>query len=181
MKNTIKNACIIRLILALVVFTAVAPSPAHAALDMDNVGGWVWIKDLIYPVAWAQKDPAPAEDVLATIKGLAFIPAYQVLVGVEKVYDTIVTGYSSSIDETDSTPLITASGEFVRDGIVAANFLPLGAKVKIPEVFGDKILVVKDRMAKKHAERVDIWFPSKELARSFGKRKLQVQVLENSI
>ncbi len=109
------------------------------------------------------------------------MPTIQPLMGVIEVYETFVTAYSSSVDETDATPFITASGEYVRDGIVAANFLPLGTKIKIPEYFGNKIFVVKDRMARKHDERVDIWFPTKELARTFGKRKLQVQVIEEAI
>ena len=37
-----------------------------------------------------------------------------------------LTAYSSSVDETDDTPFITASGKHVRDGIVATNFLPFG-------------------------------------------------------
>ena len=36
-----------------------------------------------------------------------------------------ITAYSSTPDQTDSTPFITAYNTFVRDGIVAANFLKI--------------------------------------------------------
>src|SRR5437868_1496729 len=38
---------------------------------------------------------------------------------------TKITAYSSTEDQTDDSPFITASGAHVADGIVAANFLPL--------------------------------------------------------
>ncbi|MBI4120413.1 MAG: 3D domain-containing protein [Parcubacteria group bacterium] len=148
-------------------------------MDFDSIGSW--FKDKLTAIAWAEKLPETTGSELITVKGIALMSAIQPLVGVVEVYETFVTAYSSSVDETDATPFITASGETVRDGIVAANFLPLGTKIKIPEYFGNKIFVVKDRMARKHDEKVDIWFPSKELAKAFGKRKLQVQVVEEAI
>ena len=76
-----------------------------------------------------------------------------------KTLKVVLTAYSSTADQTDSTPFITASGSHVRDGIVAANFLAFGTKVKIPEIFGDKVFTVEDRMALKHSDKIDIWFP----------------------
>ena len=35
---------------------------------------------------------------------------------------------------------------------IAANFLPLGTQVKIPELFGDKVLVVHDRMNSRYGQ-----------------------------
>ena len=168
-----------RLILA-VILMVTFPAQTHAALiDVDAIGSW--LKGKITPIAWANQAPDKTDTGLVTVKGVALIPANHPLVGVSRVYETFVTAYSSSVDETDSTPFITASGEKVRDGIVAANFLPFGAKIKIPEIFGNKIFVVKDRMASRHAEKVDIWFESKTLAKQFGRQKLQIQVLEKSI
>lgn len=88
-----------------------------------------------------------------------------------------VTAYSSTPDQTDDTPFITASGAFVRDGIVAANFLPFGTKVRIPEAFGEKTFVVEDRM--KHNNSLDIWFPTREEARAFGVKSLKMEILSN--
>ncbi len=90
-----------------------------------------------------------------------------------------MTAYSSTVDQTDSTPFTTALGTQVGDGIVAANFLPFGTKIKIPQVFGDKIFTVEDRMNKRYLERIDIWFPDRESARNFGLKTLKVQILES--
>jgi 3D (Asp-Asp-Asp) domain-containing protein len=90
---------------------------------------------------------------------------------------TTITGYSSTEDQTDDTPFITASGHFVGDGIVAANWLPFGTKVRIPEVFGDKIFEVQDRMAPKHDEKVDIWFKTREEALKFGVKQSRIEIL----
>lgn len=99
---------------------------------------------------------------------------YKPISGDYRVYTVTITAYSSSVDETDDTPFITASGTYTRDGVVAANFLSLGSKVKIPELFGNKTFLVEDRMNKRYTERLDIWFPSKWEAKKFGKRKAQV-------
>ena len=92
-----------------------------------------------------------------------------------------VTGYSSSIDETDGDPFTTASGKGVRDGIVATNLLPFGTKVRIPEEFGDKVFVVEDRMHRRFPNRIDIWFPSKSEAREFGKKNLEIEILPDEV
>ncbi|HEY4496718.1 MAG TPA: hypothetical protein VI432_01035 [Candidatus Paceibacterota bacterium] len=88
-----------------------------------------------------------------------------------------VTAYSSREQETDSTPFITASGTRVRDGIVAANWLPIGTKVRIPEAFGDKIFTVEDRMHKRNSDKLDIWFASTKEAFKFGVQELRVEIL----
>lgn len=90
----------------------------------------------------------------------------------------IVTGYSSDPLETDNTPFITASGTFVREGIIAANFLPFGTKVRIPSLFGNEIFVVEDRMNPRKKYQVDVWFPTKEEAIHFGAHRTYIEVLE---
>jgi len=93
------------------------------------------------------------------------------------IINVAITAYSSSIDETDNDPFITASGEWVRDGIVAANFLPFGTEIKIPELYGDKVFVVQDRMHPRKKYQVDIWFPSKAEALEFGAHYTYIEVL----
>jgi len=88
-----------------------------------------------------------------------------------------LTGYSSTVEETDDTPFITASGKHVRQGIVAANFLPFGTKIRIPELFGDEVFVVEDRMHRRHSDKIDIWFADKQSALRFGVQKTIVEVL----
>ena len=90
----------------------------------------------------------------------------------------IVTAYSSTPEETDDTPHITASGTPVREGIVAANFLPIGTKIKIPVLYGDKIFVVEDRMHPRKVYQVDIWFSDTIEALEFGARQTFIEVVE---
>ena len=90
-----------------------------------------------------------------------------------------ITAYSSTPDQTDDSPFITARGTYVRDGIVAANFLPFGTKIKIPELFGDKIFVVEDRMNSRYWHKVDIWFPDRESAIEFGVKTAKIQIIES--
>jgi len=95
-----------------------------------------------------------------------------------KMMKVVLTGYSSTTDQTDDTPFITASNTRTRDGIVAANFLAFGTKVQIPSIFGDKVFTVEDRMAKKHSDKIDIWFPERYLAKNFGVQEAVVIILE---
>ncbi len=87
------------------------------------------------------------------------------------------TAYSSTIDQTDSTPFITASGTRVRPGVVAANFLPFGTRIRLPDYFGDQIFVVEDRMNERYHKRLDIWMASRGQAVDWGVRRLNVEVL----
>lgn len=88
-----------------------------------------------------------------------------------------VTGYSSSVEETDDTPFTTALGTKVRPGVAAANWLPLGAEIKMPDLFGDQVFVIEDRMNRRHPNRVDIWFPTANEALRFGIRETRIEIL----
>ena len=90
-----------------------------------------------------------------------------------------ITGYSSTPDQTDETPFTTAANTTVRDGIVATNILPLGTRIKIPRLFGDKELVVEDRMNKRYnnTKILDIWFADRDSAKKFGRQIAEVIVL----
>jgi len=90
----------------------------------------------------------------------------------------IVTAYSSTPDQTDDTPYITASGKSVRNGIVATNLLPMGTKIKIPALYGDRIFVVEDRMHPRKNYMVDIWFPTYWEAKTFGVKQAYIEVLD---
>jgi 3D (Asp-Asp-Asp) domain-containing protein len=88
-----------------------------------------------------------------------------------------ITAYSSSPDETDSTPYITAMGTEVHDGIVATNILPFGTKIEIPSLFGDKIFTVEDRMNRRMKDVMDIWMPSKSKALRFGANYANIVII----
>ena len=91
----------------------------------------------------------------------------------------VVTGYSSSVWETDETPYLTAAGTWVKDGIIANNYLSFGTKIRLPELYGEKIFVVEDRMNRKKGNyHIDIWFPSYFEAKEFGAKKTYIEVLE---
>lgn len=97
-----------------------------------------------------------------------------------KTIKVIITAYSSTPDQTDDTPFITASGKQVADGIVANNMLPIGTQIRIPELYGDKVFVVEDRMNRRKSNyHIDIWFPEKQLAVNFGVKTAEIEVLEN--
>ena len=98
---------------------------------------------------------------------------------VKKIKVTL-TAYASVPEETDDTPFITASGKYVADGIIANNMLPFGTKVRIPDLYGDKIFVVEDRMNKKKSDyHFDIWMPSESSALNFGVKTVDIEILES--
>ena len=91
--------------------------------------------------------------------------------------DVWITAYASLPEQTDDTPFITATGNYVRDGVVAANFLPFGTKIRMPELFGEKIFVVEDRMHSRFQNSVDIWFADNKEAKNFGKQWSKIEIL----
>ncbi len=89
-----------------------------------------------------------------------------------------VTAYASTVAECDDDPFTTADGSQVRDGIIAANFLKFGTKVRIPDLFGDKVFEVHDRMNARYQNRVDVWMDSSQKDREFGiHRNVKIEVL----
>lgn len=88
----------------------------------------------------------------------------------------VITAYSSTPDQTDDSPFITAIGTTVRDGIVAANWLPIGTYVRMPALYGEKVFVVEDRMHPKNAHKLDIWMETRQGAKEFGVRQTVVEV-----
>ena len=117
---------------------------------------------------------------LASIQGNSFLSLSnpQDPITIKKV-KVVVTAYSSTIWQTDDTPFITASGASVEDGIVANNLFPFGTEIRIPELYGDKIFVIEDRMnQRKGYYHVDIWFPEYEQAKEFGSKTTYIEVFE---
>jgi 3D (Asp-Asp-Asp) domain-containing protein len=99
---------------------------------------------------------------------------------IAKTIKVVLTAYSSTPDQTDDDPFVTASGKYVEDGIVANNMLPMGTKIRIPELYGDKVFTVEDRMNRRKSDyHVDIWFPDRQLALNFGVKTADIEVLEN--
>lgn len=105
-------------------------------------------------------------------------PAIKVL----KTSTHVITAYNSEVAQTDDDPCTTANGFNVClhgvEDTIAANFLKFGTKVQIPELFGDRVFVVRDRMNKKHPNRVDVWMKEKHEAIHFGVKVAKIQVIE---
>ena len=89
------------------------------------------------------------------------------------------SGYSSTPDQTDANPFITANGTYVHDGIIAANFLPFGTLIKIPSLYGNKIFSVQDRMNKRYQQTIDIWFPDRDAANGFARKVVKIEIVSS--
>ncbi len=91
-----------------------------------------------------------------------------------------LTAYTSDPRQTDDTPCVTASGlnvcERGVENVVAANFLPLGTCVRIPELFGERVFYVEDRMNARYDKRMDVWMQEIAQAKSFGVQYATIEV-----
>ena len=96
-----------------------------------------------------------------------------------------VTGYSSTADQTDDSPLITAMNTIVHPGMLALSrdllreFTP-GAPFHfgdIVELEGLGVFTVEDTMNPRYSQRADIWFQSREAATRWGTRTLHLSQL----
>lgn len=127
--------------------------------------------------------PESFQEQLIIIQGNSLLPVVDPVnpkpPAAQKIW-VVATAYSSTPWETDSDPHITAAGTLVRNGIVANNYFPIGTKIRIPELFGDRIFVVEDRMSwKKGNYQIDIWFPSYWEALNFGVKRTYIEILKN--
>ncbi len=87
----------------------------------------------------------------------------------------VSSAYAPSPYQTDGTPCITASGTIARPGVVATNFLPLGTIIAID----GKKYIVEDRMNSRYdGYYLDIWFPSTSEALEFGRKKLEITIID---
>ena len=126
--------------------------------------------------------PSPSYDFsLSLIQGNSLAASKSALpVQTVQTIKMVVTAYSSTVWQTDSTPFITAAGTEVKDGIVANNLLPFGTEIRIPELYGNKVFVVEDRMnRRKGFYHLDIWFPEYSQAKDFGAKNAYIEVLES--
>ncbi|MFA4833728.1 MAG: hypothetical protein WC619_02665 [Patescibacteria group bacterium] len=100
----------------------------------------------------------------------------------KKVVNRVITAYNSEVGQCDDSPCITANGfnvcEHGEEDTIAANFLKFGTKVRIPELFGDKVFIVRDRMNTRFSDRVDVWMVEKQDARAFGVKLAKIEILD---
>ena len=125
--------------------------------------GILWLLYWIFPVTQPFVPEAFADFHIERVEPLPTISA-------------TVTAYTSSVDETDDTPFITASGARTRRGIIACPpKYPFGTQLKVE----DKVFVCEDRMNRRYhdQERFDVWVESKTEAYSWGEKSLEIVLL----
>ena len=94
-----------------------------------------------------------------------------------------LTAYNSLVGQTDYEPCIAASGKDLcahnQENIIAINGLPFGTHVRFPELFGDKIFTVEDRMNSRYGPyRADVWLKDLANAKDFGvKYRVKTEIL----
>lgn len=95
-----------------------------------------------------------------------------------RVFAVVLTAYSSTPEQTDSTPFNTSNGLRVYDGLIAVNWLSYGTRVKFPELFGDKIFTVNDRMHPRFGRgRADLWLDAPlEQVKEFGVKRVKMEI-----
>lgn len=85
----------------------------------------------------------------------------------------IVTAYSSTENQTDSTPFLTASQKRVQKGFIACpRHLPFGTIVELD----GREYNCQDRMNIRYTNRYDVWMESEESAKKWGIKKLEVKL-----
>lgn len=157
------------------------PVPAHG----ESV-----LASLIVKASAADTAPAAREVRLASVQGAALLnPTSPVttegprrstgpVVPTGARFRVLATSYSSTPDQTDRSPFITASGTHVHDGTVAANFLRFGTKIRFPNYRPDMTFIVEDRHSPRLSDRIDVWFETRAAAMQFGAQVLEMEVIE---
>ena len=92
------------------------------------------------------------------------------------VYMT-ASAYNSLANQTDASPYRTAIGSMTREGVVASNYFPIGTRLRLPDVFGDREFRVEDRMNPRYFKTLDVWMENYTDAKSFGRKYVKVEVV----
>lgn len=114
--------------------------------------------------------------VWVRIASAQVIDIYNAPLGHTKI-TAIVTAYTSSVDETDDTPFITASGERTQIGTIACpSKYDFGTVV----VIEGRQYKCSDRMNKRYRdqERFDVWVLTKAEAFEWGIKELNIKIIE---
>jgi len=161
-----------------------APALADEAAKKSNLAtNSQTVSQELIEVLSATQEPAEATQAIKTstpANRLPEIPDRKIEIVRESSHT--ITAYNSEAAQTDASPCITANNFNVcqhgQEDTIAANFLPFGTKVMIPELFGDRVFVVRDRMNKRHTSRVDVWMKDRQAALKFGVKVAKIQVIE---
>ena len=114
-------------------------------------------------------------------------------------YTLRATGYNSAVNQTDSTPFITATGARTAFGIVAVSRdllgdeFPYGSLVRLRDLGSyytgrgagafqtlldqQGLFIVEDTMHARKTQQVDVWFPEYATAVQWGVRHIEVELV----
>jgi 3D (Asp-Asp-Asp) domain-containing protein len=151
--------------------------PAVVALGSKSASSWSF--DSSWVSGSQELDTTPIELMLGADLMLRTKNTSKTIVSVGLTYVVEASGYSSTVDQTDDSPFITAKGTRVRPGIIAANFLPFGTVIRIPEIYGNRTFVVEDRMNTRYQNHIDIWFSERSTALQFGRKKVVIEIVSS--
>ena len=153
----------------------------------------VWVappKRLELPVASVEIVPVP--------EPVAEVPDVTVSSSGLPIYTLKSTAYNSDVDQTDSTPHITATGATTAFGVIAVSqdmlaSIPYGSLVRLKDLGGyssgrgvgkfqevlntQDLFIVEDTMHPRKVEQIDVWFPYESEAMSWGVRKVELEVV----
>lgn len=120
---------------------------------------------------------SPSQESLSVfgskIKGYSSKTANEAVYG--KKMDILVTGYSSTVDQCDGDPFITASGSHVHKGTMACpREYAFGTKI---EIDGMGTFVCEDRGGAIKGNHFDMWFESRGEALQWGKRTVEARII----
>ncbi|MCP4545687.1 MAG: hypothetical protein GY835_04360 [bacterium] len=104
-------------------------------------------------------------------------------------FPVVVTGYSSTRDQCDNDPFITASNKQVRPGIIAlSRDLLQRYNPDAPFTWGDRVYLkgfgeftVEDCMNSRYTRRADIWFSDRRSAAEWGVKKLDLVAIPTTL
>jgi 3D (Asp-Asp-Asp) domain-containing protein len=166
-------------LLILVMFLQMMVSPGQAlALTNDFNGAratLVFVQDpALRDVALVGTEAWPEEKIVKRILNTSRFEVRANL-GEGSAVKVLSTAYSSTVDQTDGNPFVTASGNYVAKGTAAANFLPLGTIIEL----NGETFTVWDRLNSRYNGQliVDIWMPSRLEAINYGVRTVEMKVV----
>jgi 3D (Asp-Asp-Asp) domain-containing protein len=152
------------------------------------------------PAVTAEVTPAqPLETPVATAEILEEAPAAtEVAINGLPTFTLRATAYNSEEGQTDATPFITATGATTAFGIIAASrdmleHIPYGSLVRLKDMGNYRsgrgegkyqelldtqgLFIVEDTMHPRKLEQIDVWFPHRSEALTWGVRKVELEVV----
>lgn len=119
-----------------------------------------------------------------TLSNMGSLPKLEEKEPTKTIY-VYASAYNSLPGQTDASPCITANGfnacEHGIEDTVAMNNIPMGTKIKIPALYGDRVFVVRDRMNARYGnENMDIWMKDLSAAKKFGRKYIQIEIYQDS-